>query len=78
MLEEFNSLPKAKSCSGAYESPVTKVQELLSNSDAQKVLQSSDEEGIYVKLDKMLVQISALYLECSNKFSHTYFSHYDE
>ena len=78
LLKEFKSLPKAKSWTSSYEEPITKAQELLSSNSAQDVLQSNESEGIYVKLDNMLTKISKLYIECSDQFSNTYFSHYDE
>ena len=78
LLKEFKSLPKAKSWASSYEEPITKAQELLSTNSVQDVLQSNDSEGIFVKLDDMLVKISELYIECSDQFSNTYFSHYDE
>jgi len=44
----------------------------------EDLLYISDSDGVYGKLDEMLAKISNLYLECSDKFSNTYFSHYDE
>ncbi len=78
LLKEFKSLPKAKECLSTYEEPVSKAQSILNSSNVQEILQSTQEEGIYIKLDEMLARLSDLYLECSNEFSNTYFSHYDE
>ena len=78
LLKEFKSLPKARSCSSSYEKPIGAVLELLSSKTGENLLYISDSDGVYGKLDEMLAKISELYLECSDKFSHTYFSHYDE
>jgi uncharacterized circularly permuted ATP-grasp superfamily protein/uncharacterized alpha-E superfamily protein len=78
LLEEFTSLPKAKEYLNTYEEPATKALKLLESHDTEFLLQSSDNEGIYTKLDAILEELSDLYLECSNEFSNTYFSHYDE
>jgi uncharacterized circularly permuted ATP-grasp superfamily protein/uncharacterized alpha-E superfamily protein len=78
LLKEFKSLPKAKECLSTYEEPISKAQTLLKSSNIQDLLTSSQEEGIYRRLDDMLATLSDLYLECSNEFSNTYFSHYDE
>jgi len=77
LLQEFQSLPKANSCASS-KAPIIRAKEILTNTSAQDILLSSDDEGVYVKLDAMLAEISDLYLACSDKFSHTYFSHYDE
>ena len=78
LLKEFKSLPKAKSCSSSYEKPIEEVLELLSSKTGENLLYLSDTDGVYGKLDDMLSEISKLYLECSDQFSNTYFSHYDE
>jgi len=78
LLKEFKSLPKAQSCSSSYEKPIEEVLELLSSKTGENLLYISDSDGVYGKLDEMLAKISELYLECSDRFSHTYFSHYDE
>ena len=77
LLQEFKSLPKANSCASS-EAPITAAKELLINANTEDILHSSDVDGVYTKLDNMLAEISKLYLECSDKFSHTYFSHNDE
>jgi len=78
LLKEFKSLPKAQSCVSAYEEPIAKALNLLSSKTVEDLLYISDSDGVYGKLDEMLAKISNLYLECSDKFSNTYFSHYDE
>jgi len=77
LLQEFKSLPKANSCTSS-EAPIIQAKDILTNTTVQDILYTSDEDGVYGKLDTMLAEISDLYLECSDKFSHTYFSHYDE
>lgn len=77
LLEEFKALPKANSCASA-EAPITQAKELLISANIEEILKSSGEDGIYTKLDSMLTEISNLYIVCSDKFSHTYFSHNDE
>ncbi|MEA1919404.1 MAG: circularly permuted type 2 ATP-grasp protein [Campylobacterota bacterium] len=78
LLNEFKSLPKSQEMLTSYETPITQAQTLLESHSIESVLQSSDEEGVYTQLDAMLAELSDLYLECSNEFSNTYFSHYDE
>ncbi len=78
LLKEFKSLPKAKSCISTYEEPIVEVLNLLSSKTVEDLLYVSDTDGVYGKLDEMLAKVSNLYLKCSDKFSNTYFSHYDE
>jgi len=78
LLKEFKSLPKAKSCISPYEEPIVEVLNLLSSKTVEDLLYVSDTDGVYGKLDEMLAKVSNLYLKCSDKFSNTYFSHYDE
>jgi len=78
LLKEFKSLPKAQSSISAYEEPIIEILNLLSSKTVEELLYISDSDGVYGKLDEMLAKISDLYLVCSDKFSHTYFSHYDE
>ena len=78
LLKEFKLLPKAKDYLTSYENPIVKAQELLKSIDLKTVMTIKEEEGVYLELDKVLDTLSKLYLECSNEFSNTYFSHYDE
>ncbi len=78
LLKEFQSLPKAKESLSTYEEPISKAQTLLKTANIENLLLTSDEDGIYSNLDEILTSLSELYLECSNEFSNTYFSHYDE
>ncbi len=78
LLKEFKQLPKAKEYLTSYEKPIAKAQELLQSTELASLMQIKDEEGVYTQFDKILSKLSQLYLECSNEFSNTYFSHYDE
>ncbi len=78
LLKEFKELPKAKKELTSYENAMQKAQELLKSMDLQTLIDIKEEEGIYVELDKNLSMLSDLFLECSNEFSNTYFSHNDE
>ena len=78
LLKEFKLLPKAKEYLSSYEKPIADAKRILESMQLDTLLQIEDDEGIYVKFDEMLFELSGLYLECSNEFSNTYFSHYDE
>jgi len=78
LLKEFKELPKAKKDFTSYEKAMLKAQELLKSMNLQTLMEIKEEEGIYVQLDKKLSSLSDLFLECSNEFSNTYFSHNDE
>lgn len=78
LLAEFKLLPKAKNTLTTYEETMIEARLLLRSMDAKSLLGIKEEEGVYVELDEMLSQLSDLFLECSNEFSNTYFSHYDE
>ena len=78
LIQEFKLLPKAKESLSSYEKPIVEAQKLLESASLESLMQITEDEGIYVKLDTLLVSMANLYLECSNEFSNTYFSHYDE
>ena len=78
LLKEFKLLPKAKEELTSYESAMVQAQEMLKSINLETLMEIKDDEGIYSELDKVLFEISKLYLDCSNEFSNTYFSHYDE
>jgi len=78
LLKEFKQLPKANKALATYEDTMLKAQKLLESMDLHTLIQIKEEEGVYVELDKVLSELSDLFLECSNAFSNTYFSHYDE
>ncbi len=78
LLEDFALLPKAKITWTKYEKTILTVQGILESMDAKRLLEIKDEDGVYSELDTVLSRLSDLYLECSDAFSHTYFSHNDE
>jgi uncharacterized alpha-E superfamily protein len=78
LLKEFKQLPKAKQAMTSYEEAMIECQALLKSMELETLIQIKEEEGVYVELDKVLSQLSDLFLECSNAFSNTYFSHNDE
>ncbi len=78
LLKDFKLLPKAKVILTPYEDALMKVQELLESVDLKTIIQIKEEEGVYLELDELLAKLSDLFLKCSNEFSNTYFSHYDE
>ena len=78
LLKEFKQLPKSSKSMAVYEDTMLKVKELLESMDLHTMIQIKEEEGVYVELDKVLSELSDLFLECSNAFSNTYFSHNDE
>lgn len=78
LLKEFKLLPKAKHTLTTYEEVMLKAKKILESADLDELMDIKEEEGVYVKLDSMLSELSDLFLKCSNTFSNTYFSHYDE
>ena len=78
LIQEFKLLPKAKESLSSYEKPIVEAQKLLESASLESLMQIGEDEGIYMKFDTLLVSMANLYLECSNEFSNTYFSHYDE
>jgi len=78
LLKDFKLLPKAKVVSTPYEDALIKVQQLLEFIDLKTITKITEQEGVYLELDKVLAKLSDLFLECSDEFSNTYFSHYDE
>lgn len=78
LVSEFRLLPKAKVIVTSYEKSMINVQALLASTDMKTMLTASEEDGVYHKLDEFFAQLSELFLECSDKFSHTYFSHYED
>lgn len=78
LLKEFRLLPKAKTSLTSYEEVMLKARTLLQSVTLNELLETKDEEGVYMELDSILSHLSDLFLECSNEFSNTYFSHNDE
>ena len=78
ILEDFKELPKSKEYISTYEKPMLEAQTLLLSVDISSLLQTQEIDGVYTQLDALLEQLSRLFLKCSDAFSNTYFSHYDE
>lgn len=78
LLKEFKLLPKAKKALTSYEKAIIQAQLLLEAMNLKTLLDVKEEDTVYLELDNILSQLSDLFLECSNEFSNTYFSHYDE
>ena len=78
LLKEFKLLPKAKETLTTYEEVMLEARTILESVDLDALLHIKEEEGVYMKLDTILSQLSDLFLKCSDTFSQTYFSHYDE
>ncbi|WP_331775073.1 circularly permuted type 2 ATP-grasp protein [Sulfurospirillum sp. 1612] len=78
LLQDFTLLPKAKTATMEYEKSMLQAQELLQNLDVQTLIALHGNDGIYTHLDHALHQLSEFYIQCSDAFSNTYFSHYDE
>ena len=78
LLKEFKLLPKAKETLTSYEKVMLDAHTLLESVSLDDLMKIKDEEGVYMELDTVLSQLSDLFLECSNEFSNTYFSHNDE
>ena len=78
LLEEFKHLPKAKKTKTSYEEALIQSKTLVESIDLTILLQSKEEDGVYMELDNVLSKLSMLFLECSNEFSNTYFAHYDD
>lgn len=78
LLKEFQLLPKTKETLTTYEEVMIEAQSILESIDFDALFDIKDNEGVYMKLDTILSHLSELFLKCSNTFSNTYFSHYEE
>jgi len=78
LLIEFKLLPKAKEILTSYEDKMLEARTLLQSIELEALINIKEQEGVYIKLDTLLAQLSDLFLACSNEFSNTYFSHNDE
>ncbi len=78
LSQELKLLPKSKDKLTSYEKPIEQANELLKSLDIKKIMKIKENEVIYFEFDNVLSQLSQLYIECSDEFSKTYFSHYDE
>ena len=78
LLKEFKMLPKSKSSLTSYEEPIFRAYSLLRLTDVESLVRVDEKDSVYTVLDEMLAQLLEYFIECSNEFSKTYFSHYDE
>lgn len=78
LLQELKLLPKSKNSLTSYEKPMAEANELLKSLNIKEMMKINNDELIYFEFDAVLSKLSEFYIECSNEFSKTYFSHYDE
>jgi uncharacterized circularly permuted ATP-grasp superfamily protein/uncharacterized alpha-E superfamily protein len=78
LLDDFKMLPKAKEIASSYEEPIQKAYQILESLEISKVLKLQSNDVIYFEFDTILSELSQLYIDCSNEFTKTYFSHNDE
>lgn len=78
LLDDFKMLPKAKEIVSAYEEPIYKAYKILESAEVSKMLKLKENEVVFFEFDKILAELSQLYIDCSNEFTKTYFSHNDE
>ncbi|MBU4109568.1 hypothetical protein KJ988_01020, partial [bacterium] len=62
----------------SYEEPIQKAYQILESLEISKVLKLQSNDVIYFEFDTILSELSQLYIDCSNEFTKTYFSHNDE
>jgi uncharacterized alpha-E superfamily protein len=51
---------------------------MLKLTNVKKLLETQEEDFVYLELDKFLAQISDLLAQTSEELTKTYFSHYNE
>jgi uncharacterized alpha-E superfamily protein len=78
LLQALNLLPKSKDSLTSYEKPIAEANELLKSLNIKDMMKTDNNGLIYIEFDNALSKLSDFYIECSNEFSKTYFSHYDE
>ncbi len=78
LLNALKLLPKSKDSLSSYEKPMAQANLLLKSLDIKDMMKINDNEALYFEFDNTLSKLSELYIACSNEFSKTYFSHYDE
>lgn len=78
LAEEFKQLPKSKDYLTDYEKPIAEACLFLDKLHIEDIMRLQDEEVVYTELDSALSKLSNYFSECSNEFTKTYFSHYDE
>ncbi len=80
LLRNLKELPNSSSTIylDSFEEPIFKVFSMLKLTNAKKLLETQEEDFVYLELDKFLAQISGLLAQTSEELTKTYFSHYNE
>lgn len=80
LLADLKELPKNidNSHLSSFEEPVFKVFSMITLTNTQKLLDTSEDEYIYKELDEFLSILSNLLTQTSEELTKTYFSHYNE
>jgi uncharacterized alpha-E superfamily protein len=78
LLEDFKMLPKSKEIVSSYEEPMHKAYKILESLEISKILKLQGDDVVFFRFDAILAELSQLYIDCSNEFTKTYFSHNDE
>jgi len=78
LLSDLKALPKSRTHLTEYEAPVFRVYSRLKLESAKGLVSVKGADGVYSDLDALLSELSDLYMQASDEFSKTYFSHYDE
>lgn len=81
LLADLKELPKNidnSSHLSSFEEPVFKVFSMITLTNTQKLLETSEDEYIYKELDEFLSILSNLLTQTSEELTKTYFSHYNE
>ena len=78
LLDDFKMLPKSKEIVSSYEEPMHKAYKILESTEISKILKLQGDDVVFFRFDAILAELSQLYIDCSNEFTKTYFSHNDE
>lgn len=80
LLKNLKELPNSSSTVylDNFEEPIFKVYSMLKLTNVKKLLETKEEDVVYLELDKFLAQISDLLAQTSEELTKTYFAHYNE
>ena len=79
LIREFKELPKAKESVASYEEPIYKAKAYIESKRLEELLRLDEKtNSVYEELDIIAATLSNYFIECSNEFTKTYFSHSDE
>lgn len=78
LLSQLKALPKSRTDLMACETPVFEALSRLEKESVESLVQAGESDGVYTALETMLSDISDLFMEASDEFTKTYFTHYDE